>query len=89
MRSHETLGRLLRSIGQAMLAEQHIGRGLELSRKLGDRRTSAELLLARGELRNAANRPDEARRCAEEALRLAQLLEWPRGIEQAQAMLKA
>jgi serine/threonine protein kinase/tetratricopeptide (TPR) repeat protein len=87
MRGHEVLGRLLRSLGQSMLAEQHIGRGLELSRKLGDRRTSAELLLARGELRQAAGRPDEALRCAQEALRLAQLLEWERGITRAQTLL--
>jgi serine/threonine protein kinase/tetratricopeptide (TPR) repeat protein len=83
MRAHETLGRLLRGLGQAMLAEQHVGRGLELSRKLGDRRTSAELLLLRAELRNAAGRPDEARRCLDEALRLAELLEWERGIKRA------
>jgi serine/threonine-protein kinase len=89
MRGHEAFGRLLRAVGQAVLAEQHIGRGLELARRLGDRRTSAELLLARGELRSAAGRPDEARRCAREALRLAQLLEWQRGIDQAQLMLQA
>ncbi|HVH98046.1 MAG TPA: protein kinase [Enhygromyxa sp.] len=89
MRGHEALGRLLRAIGQTMLAEQHIGRGLELARKLGDRRTSAELLLARGDLRGAAGRPDEARRCAQEALRLAQLLEWERGIVRAQQLLGA
>src|SRR5690606_38289281 len=89
MRSHEAIGRLLRAIGQATLAEQHIGRALELSRKIGDRRTSADLLLARGELRNAAGRPDEASRCAQEALRLAQLLEWERGIERSQELLRA
>jgi serine/threonine protein kinase/tetratricopeptide (TPR) repeat protein len=83
MRAHETLGRLLRGLGQPMLAEQHVGRGLELSRKLGDRRTSAELLLLRAELRNAAGRPDEARRCLDEALRLAELLEWERGTKRA------
>jgi serine/threonine-protein kinase len=83
MRAHETLGRLLRGLGQPMLAEQHVGRGLELTRKLGDRRTSAELLLLRAELRNAAGRPDEARRCLDEALRLAELLEWERGIKRA------
>jgi tetratricopeptide (TPR) repeat protein len=83
MRAHEVLGRLLRGLGQAMLAEQHVGRGLELSRKLGDRRTSAEFLLLRAELRNAAGRPDEARRCLDEALRLAELLEWERGSKRA------
>jgi serine/threonine protein kinase/tetratricopeptide (TPR) repeat protein len=83
MRAHETLGRLLRALGQPMLAEQHVGRGLELSRNLGDRRTSAELLLLRAELRNAAGRPDEARRCLDEALRLAELLEWERGSKRA------
>jgi serine/threonine protein kinase/tetratricopeptide (TPR) repeat protein len=83
MRAHETLGRLLRGLGQPMLAEQHVGRGLELSRRLGDRRTSAELLLLRAELRNAAGRPDEAHRCLDEALRLAELLEWERGTKRA------
>jgi tetratricopeptide (TPR) repeat protein len=83
MRCHEILGRLLRGLKQAMLAEQHVGRGLELARKLGDRRTSAEFLLLRAELRNAAGRPDEARRCLDEALRLATLLEWERGSKRA------
>ncbi len=87
MRCYETLGRLLRRLGQSMLAEQHVGRGLELARKIGDRRTSAEFLLLRGELRNAAGHPDEGQRCAHEALRLAELLEWERGVTRAQRML--
>jgi serine/threonine protein kinase/tetratricopeptide (TPR) repeat protein len=89
MRAHEALGRLLRGLGQPMLAEQHVGRGLELSRKLGDRRTSAEFLLLRAELRNAAGRPDEARRCLAEAQRLAELLEWERGSKRAREGLAA
>ncbi|MFO7566722.1 MAG: protein kinase [Enhygromyxa sp.] len=88
MRSHEALGRLLRALGQPTLAEQHIGRALEFARKIGDRRTSADLLLVRGELRDAAGRADEASRCAEEALRLARLLEWQPGIERARELLK-
>jgi serine/threonine-protein kinase len=88
MRAHELLGPLLRSLNQQMLAEQHVGRGLELARKLGDRRTSAEFLLVRGELRNAAGRPDEGQRCVQEALRLAGLLEWERGVTRAQHMLR-
>ncbi|PRP91740.1 Serine/threonine-protein kinase PknB [Enhygromyxa salina] len=83
MRTHEVLGRLLRQLNQSVLAEQHTGRGLELARKLGDRRTSTEFLLLRASLRDAAGRPDEARRCLDEALRLAELLEWERGIKRA------
>ena len=83
MRSHESLGRLLRSLKQNMLSEQHVGRGLELARELGDRRTSTEFLLLRADLRNAAGRPDDAQRCLQEALRLATLLEWERGIKRA------
>ena len=83
MRAHEVLGRLLRALNQAMLAEQHVGRGLELARNLGDRRTSAEFLLLRADLRVSAKRPDDARRCLEEALRLTELLEWERGIKRS------
>ena len=88
MRAHEVLGHLLVTLEQAMLAEQHVGRGLELARKLGDRKTSAGLLLLRGELRNTAGRVDEAQRCVHEALRLAELLEWELGIARAHAALK-
>jgi eukaryotic-like serine/threonine-protein kinase len=88
MRAHEQLGRLLRALDQSTLAEQHVGRGLELARALGDRRTSAEFLLLRASLREAAGRPDEAQRCAHEALRLTKLLEWERGIKRAQQLLQ-
>ena len=81
MRAHELLGRLLRAIGQVMLAEQHVGRSLELARKLGDRRTSAELLLLRADLRLATGRRDDAERCLDAAERLAERLEWDRGVE--------
>lgn len=88
MRCHEFLGRLLRVLGQSMLAEQHVGRGLELARKIGDRRTSAEFLLLRASLRTDDNRTDDARRCLDEALRLSELLEWDRGIKRAREGLK-
>ncbi len=84
MRVHEILGRLLRGLKQNMLAEQHVGRGLELARKIGDRRTSAELLLLRARLRASAGRKDDASRCLDEAQRLADLLEWQRGVEMAE-----
>ncbi len=87
LRSHHLMGRLLRSIGQMMLADQHLGRALESGRKLGDRRSCAEVLLERAELRRASRKPDDARRLAEEARRLAELLEWPRGVDEADALL--
>jgi serine/threonine-protein kinase len=83
MRCHEFLSRLLRALKQPMLAEQHVGRGLELARKIGDRRTSAEFLLLRAGLRTDDARPDDARRCLDEALRLSELLEWERGSKRA------
>ncbi|PRQ08237.1 serine/threonine-protein kinase [Enhygromyxa salina] len=89
MRCHEFLGRLLRALDQAMLAEQHVGRGLELARKIGDRRTSAEFLLLRASLRVDGDRPDDARRCLDEALRLSELLEWERGSKRAREGLAA
>lgn len=83
MRAHESISRLLRAVGQNMLAEQHVGRGLEVARKLGDRRTSAQLLLLRAHLRASSRRIDDARRCLDEAWRLAELLEWARGMDMA------
>ncbi|NVB38717.1 protein kinase [Pseudenhygromyxa sp. WMMC2535] len=88
MRGHETLGRLLRALKQNMLAEQHIGRGLEIARKLGDRRTSAELLVLRAKLRAAAKRFEEAHRCLDESERLSALLEWQRGLDRVTRVRK-
>ncbi len=87
LRCHHLMGRLLRGLGQPMLADQHFGRALEAGRKLGDRRTCAEVLLDRAELRRAGGRPDDARRLADEAKRLAELLEWQRGVDEAEALL--
>jgi serine/threonine protein kinase/tetratricopeptide (TPR) repeat protein len=87
LRCHHFMGRLLRSIGQPMLADQHFGRALEAGRKLGDRRTCAEIMLDRGDLRRAGGKPDDARRFADEAKRLAVVLEWQRGIDEAEALL--
>ncbi|MFV8751233.1 protein kinase domain-containing protein [Nannocystaceae bacterium ST9] len=87
LRCHHTMGRLLRNVGQPMLADQHFGRALEAGRKLGDRRTCAEVLLDRADLRRAGHKPDDARRLAEEGKRLAELLEWQRGVDESDALL--
>jgi tetratricopeptide (TPR) repeat protein len=87
LRCHHLIGRMLRGVGQPMLADQHFGRALEAGRKLGDRRTCTEVLLDRADLRRAGGKPDDARRFADEAKRLAVLLEWQRGIDEAEALL--
>ncbi len=87
LRCHHLMGRLLRNIGQPMLADQHFGRALEAGRKLGDRRTCAEILLDRADLRRSVGKPDEARRLAEETKRLAELLEWQRGVDESDVLL--
>src|SRR5690606_28567677 len=86
MRCHAELGEAFTRTGQATRGEQHRSRAIALARDFGDRKTAAQLLLSRAEYKLALPRPEEARGCAESALALATVLEWPAGIRDAQAM---
>ena len=65
-------------------AEQHLARALEEARHFGDRLTTAELLIERARARASRGRLAEARRCCEEALRLAAGIQWAVGVEHAE-----
>jgi eukaryotic-like serine/threonine-protein kinase len=84
LRCHTTLAWILRDLRQLALAEQHVARALDEARYFGDRLTTAELLLERARGRAARGRLVEARRCCEEALRLAKSLRWDVGIQHAE-----
>ncbi len=84
MRSHAQMAWVLRDLRQLALAEQHLARALDEARHFGDRLTTAELLIERARARAARGRLAEARRCCEEALRLANGIQWAGGIEHAQ-----
>jgi eukaryotic-like serine/threonine-protein kinase len=84
MRCHGQMAWVLRDLDQLALAEQHLARALNQSRHFGDRLTTTELLMERARARAARGRLAEALRCAEEALRLAQGIQWQTGIEHAQ-----
>jgi eukaryotic-like serine/threonine-protein kinase len=84
LRCHTSLAWILRDLKQLALAEQHVARALDEARYFGDRLTTAELLLERARARAARGRLVEARRCCEEALRLATSLGWTAGIRHAE-----
>ncbi len=84
MRCHGQMAWVLRDMDQLALAEQHLARALNEARQLGDRLTTTELLMERARARASRGRLSEARRYAEEALRLARGLQWQMGIEHAE-----
>jgi serine/threonine protein kinase/tetratricopeptide (TPR) repeat protein len=84
MRCHGQMAWVLRDLDQLALAEQHLARALTHARHFGDRLTTTELLMERARARAARGRLAEALRYAEEALRLAQGIQWQTGIEHAQ-----
>ena len=84
LRCHAQMAWVLRELKQQALAEQHLARALEEARHFGDRLTTAELLIERARARAARGRLTEAKRCCEEALRLARGIQWARGIEHAE-----
>jgi eukaryotic-like serine/threonine-protein kinase len=84
LRCHTLSAWILRDLKQLALAEQHVARALEEARHFGDRLTTAELLIERARARAARGRLVEARRCCEEALRLATSLQWKPGIQHAE-----
>lgn len=84
MRCHGQMAWVLRDLDQLALAEQHLARALTEARHFGDRLTTTELLMERARARAARGRLAEALRYAEEALRLAQGIQWQTGIEHAQ-----
>jgi serine/threonine-protein kinase len=88
LRSHVEMAWLLRDLEQNTLAEQHLARSLEHARHFGDRLTTAEILLERARHRASRGKLEDARRCLDEALRLARIIEWKDGIGQAAAALE-
>lgn len=88
LRCHGQMARILRDAGQQALAEKHLARALEEARTFGDRLTTAQLLLERARTRAARGRRLEARRCCEEALRLAEGMQWWTGVEHATRALE-
>jgi serine/threonine-protein kinase len=83
LRTHARMADILRALTQGALAENHLGRALEEARYLGDRLTTAELLLARGDLRLRRGHLAEARHCYDEAERLALVVDWRDGLARA------
>ncbi|MEM9453350.1 MAG: protein kinase [Myxococcota bacterium] len=84
MRCHGQMAWVLRDLNQLALAEQHLARALNEARHFGDRLTTTELLMERARARASRGRLAEALRYAEEALRLAQGIQWKTGIEHAE-----
>lgn len=84
LRAHAQMAWVLRDLKQMALAEQHLARALDEARHFGDRLTTAELLIERARARAARGRLAEARRCCEEALRLARGIQWSTGIDHAE-----
>jgi serine/threonine-protein kinase len=84
LRVHGQMAWILRDLKQLALAEQHLARALDEARHFGDRLTTAELLIERARARASRGRLAEARRCCEEALRLARGIQWAAGIEHAE-----
>jgi len=84
MRCHGQMAWVLRDLDQLALAEQHLARALNEARHFGDRLTTTELLMERARARASRGRLAEALRYAEEALRLAQGIQWKTGIEHAE-----
>jgi serine/threonine protein kinase/tetratricopeptide (TPR) repeat protein len=83
LRTHARMADMLRALDQGTLAESHLGRALDESRYLGDRLTTAELLLSRGDLRLRRGHVAEARHCYDEAERLALVVDWRDGLARA------
>ncbi len=84
LRCHAHMAWVLRDLNQLALAEQHLARALDEARHFGDRLTTAQLLIERARARAARGRLEDARRRCEEALRLAQGIQWAAGIEHAE-----
>jgi len=84
LRCHAHMAWVLRDLNQLALAEQHLARALDEARHFGDRLTTAQLLIERARARAARGHLEDARRRCEEALRLAQGIQWAAGIDHAE-----
>ncbi|GEM_PF-878616 len=87
LRCHAQMAWILRELRQPTLGEQHLARALDHARYFGDRLTTAELLIERARTRAAHGRLADARRCCEDALRLAKIVEWSGGVRHAERAL--
>jgi serine/threonine-protein kinase len=84
LRGHSLMAWITRDAKQASRAEQHLARALDEARHFGDRLTTVELLIERARARAGRGRLQEARRCCEEALRLARGINWSAGVAHAE-----
>jgi hypothetical protein len=88
-RAHALLGDVLAALGRRSEASPHRVAAIEHMRSLGDRRTTAELLLALAREDVATGAPDRARARLLEAAELAQALEWSEGLQRSRTSLSA
>jgi serine/threonine-protein kinase len=87
MRATVMLAWLTKEVAQPVLSEQYRASALEKARHLGDRKTTAELLIERGKLRIHDGELEEAEHCLLEAHSLASVIEWEEGLAQIDAEL--
>jgi hypothetical protein len=83
---HAFLGALGRSLGDAAAASEHRREAIEALRRLGDRRSTAELLL--GCALSEPNDRAAPRRWLAEAGELARQVGWREGVARAQEALR-
>jgi eukaryotic-like serine/threonine-protein kinase len=88
-RTHALLGTVLQACGRRDESLRHREKAVGLLRSLGDRRSTAELLLGLAEDDLAAGRAESARVRLLEALELALAVEWHDGATRATAALHA
>lgn len=89
LRANTHLAEIMRKQDKTELSERYLAQALEHAKYFGDRKTTAELLLARAELPHLARAPEERRRYLEQARELAEVIGWEQGREQASASLSA
>ena len=84
-RAHAFLGAVHQTLGQQQRAAEHRRAAAEEMRRVGDRRSTAELLLAMADVNTVAR--EDARAWLKEADQLAQQLGWTEGIERSRQAL--
>jgi serine/threonine-protein kinase len=86
-RSHVLIGDALAALRRSHDSARHRVQAVEWMRNLGDRRSTAQLLLALADADLAAGAPDQARVRLQEARDLSVAVEWKDGVEQSGATL--
>jgi serine/threonine-protein kinase len=88
-RSHVLIGDALSALRRGPESARHRVMAVEWMRNLGDRRSTAQLLLALADADLEAGEPDQARARLVEARSLAAAVDWKDGVEQSGATLNA